>query len=77
MNTDLRELAEFGKTAASGTSGVVYAEEDVIGPQPRVENLQTWCSRGGDCEAGEPRAVSLKRDAVIFVQFESWSTLAY
>ena len=49
-----------------------------IGTQPPIEKLETWCGRGGrDCEAGEPAAITLKRDAVIFGQFEAWSTLAY
>jgi len=49
-----------------------------IGTQPPVEKIETWCGRGArDCEVGEPASVTLKRDAVIFGQFEAWSTLAY
>jgi len=49
-----------------------------IGTQPPVEKLETWCGRGGrDCEVGEPASITLKREAVIFGQFEAWSTLAY
>ncbi len=49
-----------------------------IETHPPVEKLETWCGRGGqDCEAGEPATITLKRDAVIFGQFEAWSTLAY
>lgn len=50
----------------------------IIETQPPVAKLETWCGRGGrDCEAGEPATLTLKRDAVMFGQFEAWSTLAY
>lgn len=50
----------------------------IIQTQPPVEKIETWCGRGGrDCEVGEPASITLKRDAVIFGQFEAWSTLAY
>lgn len=53
-------------------------QDHFVGTQPPVEKLETWCGRGGrDCEAGEPASITLKRDAVIFGQFEAWSTLAY
>lgn len=53
-------------------------QDHFIGTQPPVEKLETWCGRGGtDCKVGEPASITLKRDAVIFGQFESWSTLAY
>ncbi len=49
-----------------------------IGTQTPVEKLETWCGRGGqDCGPGEPASLTLKRDSVIFGQFEAWSTLAY
>ena len=53
-------------------------QDHFIGTQPPVEKLETWCGRGGgDCKVGEPASITLKRDAVIFGQFESWSTVAY
>lgn len=53
-------------------------QDHFVVTQPPVEKLETWCGRGGrDCKAGEPASITLKRDSVVFGQFESWSTIAY
>lgn len=46
---------------------------------PSDEEIKTACYEGRywDCRPGEPSSITLKRDALIFGQFESWSAIAY
>lgn len=49
-----------------------------IGTQASGERIDTACGKGyWDCKSSEPKAITLRRDGVIFGMFEAWDSLAY
>ena len=52
-------------------------QDHFIETQPPIEKMETWCNKMEECKPYEPKFITIKRDSVIFGEFEVWGVVAY
>lgn len=73
------EKAKIIKVETIGTSVDSPIQDHFISTvKPSDEKIPTACGKGyWDCGPSEPKAITLRRDAISFGEFEAWDSIAY